>query len=129
MVDPYHLKGKNLTYVCVFVCACVCVCVMERLLPQFQAWLIGAWCSVYTYSFAKVHIKIVWVCCIHPARLKPLGLLILCFLVSASSAAAPSNRLAAVRIEGIKGEVFYRMCNPCLDFLLSRRPSGVKKSI
>ena len=30
---------------------------------------------------------------------------ILCFLVSASSAGAPSDRLAAVKIEGIKGEV------------------------
>ena len=36
---------------------------------------------------------------------KHLGTLILCFLVSASSAAAPSDRLADVRIEGIKGEV------------------------
>ena len=113
---------------CVCVCACVYVCYGE-VLPQFQAWLIGTWCSVYTYTFAKVHIKIVWVCCIHPAQLKSLWLLILCFLVSASSVAAPSDRLAAVRIEGIKGEVFYRMRNPCLDFLLSRRPSGVKKTI
>ena len=49
--------------VCVFVCGvCVCVCVrvcvMERLLPQFQAWLIGAWCSVYTYTFANVQMYI-----------------------------------------------------------------------
>ena len=33
--------------VCMCVCVCVCVCVMERLLPQFQAWLIGAWCCVH----------------------------------------------------------------------------------
>ena len=38
---------------CVCVCMRACVCVMERLLPQFQAWLIGAWCSVYTYTFAN----------------------------------------------------------------------------
>ena len=40
-----------------------------------------------------------------PGQLQTLGSLILCFLVSASFAAAPSDRLAAVRIEGIKGEV------------------------
>ena len=39
--------------VCAFVCVCVFVCVVERLLPQFQALLIGAWCSVDTYTFAK----------------------------------------------------------------------------
>ena len=39
------------------VCVCMCVCVMERLLPQFQAWLIGAWYSVYTYTFADVHVQ------------------------------------------------------------------------
>ena len=44
--------------VCVCVWVCVCVCVMERLLPQFQAWLIGAWCSVYTYTFANVQMYI-----------------------------------------------------------------------
>ena len=36
---------------------------------------------------------------------KHFGSLIVCFLVSASFAAAPSDRLAAVRIEGNKGEV------------------------
>ena len=36
----------------------VCVCVMERLLPQLKAWLIGAWCSVYTYTFANVQMCI-----------------------------------------------------------------------
>ena len=51
-------------YVCMYVCMCVCMCVcgyvpdMERLLPQFQAWLIGAWCSVYTYTLANVQIYI-----------------------------------------------------------------------
>ena len=34
-----------------------------------------------------------------------LGSFALCFLASASSAAAPSGKLAAVRMEGIKGEV------------------------
>ena len=33
--------------VCVRVCVCVCMCVWVGE-PQFQAWLIGAWCSVYT---------------------------------------------------------------------------------
>ena len=51
-----------------------------------------------------MHIKLVWVCCIHPVQLQHLGSLILCFLASASSAAACSDRLAAVRIEGIKGD-------------------------
>ena len=37
---------------------CVCGGVMERLLPQFQAWLIGAWCSVYAYAFANVQMYI-----------------------------------------------------------------------
>ena len=36
---------------------------------------------------------------------KHFGSLIVCFLVSASFAAAPSDRLAAVRIEVIKGEI------------------------
>ena len=39
----------------------------------------------------------------HPSS-EHLGLFALCFLASASSAAAPSNKLA-VRMEGIKGEV------------------------
>ena len=49
---------------CACVCACVCarvcarVCVMERLLPQFQAWLISAWCSVDTYQFTNVQMCI-----------------------------------------------------------------------
>ena len=34
-----------------------------------------------------------------------LGSFALCFLASASSAAAPSDKLAVVRMEGIKGEV------------------------
>ena len=34
-----------------------------------------------------------------------LGSFALCFLASASTTAAPSDKLAAVRIEGIKGEV------------------------
>ena len=46
--------------VCLCMCMCVCVrlCVMERLLPQFQAWLIGAWCSVDTYTFSNVQMYI-----------------------------------------------------------------------
>ena len=79
---------------------------MQRLLPHFQAWLIGAWCSVYyiyTCRCTNVHIKIVWVCCIHPPpQLQTLrgmlsGLSLLC--------CSPSDRLTAVRIEGMKGEV------------------------
>ena len=52
----------------------------------------------------------------HPSS-KHLGALILHFLVSASSAAAPSDRLAAVRIEEIKGEVTVMSTAAC--FLLS----------
>ena len=47
-----------------------------------------------------------------------VGSLIVCFLVSASFAAAPSDRLAAVRIEGIKGEVTLMSKAAC--FLLSQ---------
>ena len=44
--------------VCVCVCVvCVCVCVMETL-PQIQVWLNGAWCSVYTYTFANLRMYI-----------------------------------------------------------------------
>ena len=60
---------------------------------------------IYTYicKCTNVHIKIVWACCYTHPNSKHFGSLIVCFLVS--SAAAPSDRLAAVRIEGIKGEV------------------------
>ena len=50
--------------VCVCVCACVCVCVLcvcvcyGEVAATFQAWLIGAWCSVYTYTFANVQMYI-----------------------------------------------------------------------
>ena len=66
---------------------CVCVCVCDIV------------CT-------NVHIKIVWVYAVYtqPSS-KHFGSLIVCFLVSASFAAVPSDRLAAVRIEGIKGEV------------------------
>ena len=40
-----------------------------------------------------------------PNPTQHLGSFALCFLASTSSAAAPSDKLAAVRIEGIKGEV------------------------
>ena len=50
----------------------------------------------------NVHIKLVWVCCIHPSKLQTLR--VIDFMLSAS-AAAPSDRFAAVRIEAIKGEV------------------------
>ena len=88
---------------CVCVCVCVCVCDMERLLPQFQAWLIGAWCSVYTYTFANVQMTT------YKDRLgmlykssKHFWLLILCFLVSASSAAAPSEGLLQLGLKGLR---------------------------
>ena len=84
------------------VCVCVSVCVMERLLPQFQAWLIGPWCSVYTYTFANVHIKIVLVCCIHLAKLQTLW--VIDFMLSGLSllCCSPFRRLDVVRIEIIK---------------------------
>ena len=88
--------------VCVYVCVlCVWVCVMERLLPQFQAWLIGTWCSVYTCTFANVQmyihcIKIVWVCCRYPSQLQTLQ--VIEFMLSGLSL------LCCIRIEGIKGE-------------------------
>ena len=49
---------------------------------------------------------------------KHFGSLIVCFLVSASFATAPSDRFAAVRIEGIKGEV--TMMSKAACFLLSQ---------
>ena len=53
----------------------------------------------------------------HPSS-EHLGSFALCFLASASSAAAPSDKLAAVRMEGIKGEVTVMSRAAC--FLLSR---------
>ena len=68
-----------------------CVCVMEKLLPQFQARLICTWCSVhlqmnnctYKNSFGMLY----------QTSSKHFGSLILCFLVSVSSAAASVDRL------------------------------------
>ena len=95
--------------VCMCVCACVCVhvCVLWRdCCLNFKAWLIGAWCTVYTFANVQnVQTKIVWVCYIHPSQLQTLRVIDFMLLVSASSAADPSDRLAAVRIEGIKREV------------------------
>ena len=71
----------------------VCVCYGE-VAASFQAWLI-VHCALYTC----IHINL------QMYSSKHLGSLILCFQVSASSAAAPSDRLAAVSFEKIKGEV------------------------
>ena len=61
-MENFICIGMYVTCVCVCVCVCVCACarVMERLLPQFQAWLISAWCSVheYTYIFANVQMYV-----------------------------------------------------------------------
>ena len=45
---------------CVYMCVCMCVCVLWKscCLNFKLAWLISAWCSVYTYTFANVHMYI-----------------------------------------------------------------------
>ena len=58
---------------------CVCVCVRER--------------------------KMVWVCCIHPSQLQHLVIDFMLSGISLLCCVPFSDRLAAVRIEGIKGEV------------------------
>ena len=100
----YYPASIRLRYV-----SCMCVC-YGRLLPSFQAWLIGAWCSVDTYTFANIQmyiqcVNIVWVCYIQPSQLQTLR--VIDFMLSGLSllCCSPSDRLAAVRIEGIKGEV------------------------
>ena len=102
-----HSRCMCVAYV-LCVCMCACVCVMESLLPQFQAWLIGAWCSVYTYTFANVQMykctyKVVWVCYIHPSQLQTLR--VIDFMFSDLRPLLLQPRRAAVRMEGIKGEV------------------------
>ena len=90
-------------YVCmsvcvrVCVCVCVCVCVMER----FSS--LADWC-MYTYTFADVQMyKCTYIDSLGMVYTHPSSkYLASCFLVSASSAAASSDRLAAVRIEGIR---------------------------
>ena len=87
------------------MCVCVCYGEVAASISSLANWCMVLCIYIFICKCTNVHIKIVWVCCIHPAKLQQLRSLILCFLVSASSAAAPSDRLAAVRIEGIKGEV------------------------
>ena len=89
----------------VCVCVCVCVCVMERLHAASISSM-ADWCMVLCMYICKCTnecIEIVWVCFIHPAQLKTLRAMD--FMLSGLSllyTAAPSDRLAAVRIEGIK---------------------------
>ena len=80
------------------------------------------WCMVlciYIY-ICKCTYKdtVVWVCCIHPAKLRTLW--VIDFMLSGLSllCCSPFRRLAAVRIEGIKGEVTVMSKAAC--FLLSQ---------
>ena len=70
--------------VCVVcVCVCVCVCVLWRGAASISS--LANWYMVlciYIY-IANVHIKIVWVCCMHPAQLQALR--IIDFMVSGLS--------------------------------------------
>ena len=91
--------------VCVFVFGCVCVCVCYGEVAASISSLAN-WCMVLCiYIYICKCTNVVWGCRIHPAQLQALRVIDLCFLVSAFSAAVPSDRLAAVRIEGMKGEV------------------------
>ena len=99
----------------VFMCVCVCACVMERFLPQFQAWLIGAWCSEYTYTFANLTYKdsvgMLYTPSPTPSTYKVIdfmlsGLSLLCF--------SPFRQACyTVRIEEIKGEVTMMSKSAC----------------
>ena len=91
---------------CVYVCVSVCVCYgqVAGSISSLANWCMVLCIYTYIHKCTNVHINIVWVRCMHPTQLQTLWVIDLCFLVSASSAAAPSDRLTAVRIEGIKGE-------------------------
>ena len=106
-----------------------CVCVMESLLPQFQAWLSALYIHIHLQMY-KYTYKDSLGSCIHPAQLQTLiKSLILCFLVSASSAAAPSDRLAAVKIERIKGEVTVMSKAACFPLSQLRASTSVRCKI
>ena len=55
-------------YVCVYMCVYVCVCYGE---VAASISSLANWCMVLCI-YTNVHIKIVWVCCIHPAQLQTL---------------------------------------------------------
>ena len=89
---------------CECVCECVCYGEVAASISSLANWCMVLCIYIYICKCAYVHTVFGYAVSTHPSS-KHLGSLIFYFLVSASSAAAPSDRLAAVRIEGIKGEV------------------------
>ena len=83
------------------------------------------WCMVlciyiYICNCTNVHVKIVWVCCIHPAKLETLWGID--FVLSSLSlfCCSPFRRLAAVWIEGIKGDITVMSKAACFPLSQSR---------
>ena len=67
---------------------------MVRLLPQFQAWLIGAWCMLCIYNYTFSNVQMYSLGMLYTPSQAPNTLVIDFMLsVSASSVAAPSDRL------------------------------------
>ena len=62
-------------YMCC-VCVCVCVCVycgeVAASISSLANWCMVLCRYIYICKCTNVHIKIVWVCCIHPAQLQTL---------------------------------------------------------
>ena len=100
-----HVRVHVHVHVRVYVCVCVCYGEVAASISSLANWCMVLCIYIYICKCTNVHIKIVWVCCIHPSQLQTLG--VIDFMLSGlnSSATAPSDWLAAVRIEGIKREV------------------------
>ena len=82
--------------------ACACYGEVAASISSLANWCMVHCVYIYICRCTNVQIKIV---CIHPFQLQPLTV-IDCMLSGPSLlCSAPSDRLAAVRIEGIKGEV------------------------
>ena len=99
---------------CLHVCVCMCVLWRSCCLNLKLGKLVhGA-----LYICKCTNVQIVWVCCIHLSQLQTLR--VIDFMLSGLSllCCSPSDRLVAVRIEGIKGEVTVMSKAAC--FLLSQ---------
>ena len=82
---------------------------------------------IHLQMYKSTYIKIVWVCCMHPTQLQTLR--VIDFMLSGLSllCCSPSDRLAAVRIEGIKGEV--TMMSKAACFPLSQLRTSTVRSL
>ena len=70
----YYPASIQPRYMCVCVCVCVCVCYGEvaASISSLANWCMVLCIYIYICKCTNVHIKIVWVCCIHPAQLQTL---------------------------------------------------------